>query len=107
MTDSLSAVELSVGAPVPPTPPEPGAADGEGPRGPTPRDGRTVVEGIGTSPMGGRLGVSVGSGSEMVGVGRTTAAPATAGIPNSKAAASKTNPTTRADATVQRYTTLI
>ena len=123
MTESLIAVALAAVPRVPPPPPPPcaDAVDGEAPAGPIPRDGSALVEGIGLEPKGGRLGVRVGSctemvgsgtevddsGTEMVGVGRMLAAPAATGIPISQAPASKANPTTRADATAQRYTTLI
>jgi hypothetical protein len=68
--------------------------------------GSPLVEGSG-EPKGGMLGVRVGSGNEIVGVGRTLTAPAATGIPSSQIPASKANPTTRTAATVQRYTTLI
>jgi len=87
-------------------PPRAGTAAGEVPAGPPPTTGSPLVEGSG-DPKGGIVGVRVGSGNEIVGVGRTLTAPAATGIPISKMPARKTNPATRTDATVERYTTLM
>jgi hypothetical protein len=109
MTESVTDVPpgtVARASPTPPPPPRAGTAAGEVPACPPPTTGSPLVEG-GGDPKGGILGVRVGSGNEIVGVGRTLTAPAATGIPISKMPARKTNPATRTDATVERYTTLM
>jgi hypothetical protein len=109
MTESVTDVPpgtVARASPTPPPPPRAGTAAGEVPAGPPPTTGSPLVEGSG-DPKGGIVGVRVGSGNEIVGVGRTLTAPAATGIPISKMPARKTNPATRTDATVERYTTLM